>query len=50
MGLLALRIILWASVHLFSTISLMNMLFKIYRGTLIVTEDIIYDDDDRMIS
>ena len=43
-GLFTLRIILCASVDLFSTISSINKLFKIYRGTLI---DIIDDGDDR---
>ena len=46
MGLLIRRIILCASVDSFSTISLLNNLFKIYRGTL-VTEDIFDDGDDR---
>ena len=46
-GLFTLRIILCASVDLFSTISSINKLFKIYRGTLIITEDIIDDGDDR---
>ena len=47
MGLLTLRTILCASIDSFSTISSINQLFKIYRGTLIVTEDIIDDGDDR---
>ena len=46
-GLFTLRIILCASVDSFSTISSINKLFKIYRGTLIITEDIIDDGDDR---
>ena len=47
MGLLTLRIVLCASIDSFSTISSINQLFKIYRGTLIITEDIIDDGDDR---
>ena len=47
MGHLTIRIILCASVDSFSTISSINKLFKIYRGTLIVTDGIIDDDDDR---
>ena len=50
MGHLTIRIILCASVDPFSTISSINKLFKIYRGTLIVTDDIIDDGDDRRTS
>ena len=50
MGHLTIRIILCVSVDSFSTISSINKLFKIYRGTLIVTDDIIDDGDDRRTS
>ena len=38
MGLLTLKTILCVSIDSFSTISSINQLFKIYRGTLIVRE------------